>query len=255
MKKILALAALAALAITPGRTHAQDAAANEPISFSDQDIKQAPGYDAEEDARQSEEHKAAREAELEKMAAEQDAAHAKGPTDAAGRPVAAAVPWREGDDAKRARLEGLEGNDAPPLPQAEWLNSAPMDWDALRGKIVLVDFWATWCGPCLKSVPDTNALAEKYAGQGVVVVGVCNSRGVEKMRDTAIRSNIKYPICADVNDATVRAFRVDGFPDYYIVDHEGRIAMADVRAEAVELALQVAIAKRAKAQQSGAPGQ
>lgn len=252
MNKMIGMATLAALLAAPALASAQD---QEPISFSDEDLKQAPGYDAEEDARLSEEHKAAREAELRKAGDDAGAgAHGlpgKTTTAPDGR-QAVAVSWREGDERTRARLAGLDGAEAPPLNASEWLNASALDWESLKGKIVVLDFWATWCGPCLQSVPGMNQMAEKYADKGVVVIGVCNSRGVEKMKDTAIRFDIKYPICADVNDSTVRAYRVDGFPDYYIVDHEGRVAMADVRADALEVAVQAMIARRARAAQ--APG-
>lgn len=240
----------ATLAMAAGAA-AQDApAADEPLTFTNDDLQQAPEYDAAEDAARSEEHKrraaeeAARaEAEAEKQPAAPSGTMVRRPD---GRQVEA-VSWPEGDAQTRARLARVQGQPATALQVGEWLNGNAVDVSGTDGRIVVLDFWATWCGPCLQSVPHTNELAAKYADKGVVFVGVCATKGAEKMKDTVIRAGIKYPVCADAQDRTAIAYAVDGYPDYYIVDHTGTVAMADVRADAVEVAIQAMIAKRGRA--------
>lgn len=151
--------------------------------------------------------------------------------------------WLEGSSSKRNRLSAIEGNEPPAFKVTDWINSDAMTFDDLEGKVVLVDFWATWCGPCRRAVPHTNEMAEKYADEGLVVIGVCNTRGAEKMGETVEQLDIRYPVCKDVNNQTVRAWRVNGYPDYYLIDRKGNLRIADVRNASVEDAVRALLAE------------
>ena len=150
----------------------------------------------------------------------------------------------EGNPARRAALAKFDAApEAPELAVDNWMNTealaTPGDTakraatDAptlasLRGKIVVLDFWATWCGPCLASVPKMNAFAEKYRDKDVVLIGVCHMNGGEKMAETAKARGIAYPICVDTKGQTNAEYVVDSYPDYYIIDREGRLRGADI---------------------------
>jgi thiol-disulfide isomerase/thioredoxin len=151
--------------------------------------------------------------------------------------------FTEGGPEIRERLAELEQSQQPPaLEVDQWINSEPLTLADLKGKIVVLDFWATWCGPCLRSVPHTNEMAEKY-GDDVVIIGICNKRGAEKMQETALEHGIKYPIAIDVNGNTVESYRVNGYPDYYLIDRNGKLRVADCFNSLVDDAIEALLAE------------
>src|SRR5207245_10648264 len=85
-------------------------------------------------------------------------------------------------DAKPAHRAGhaaLEGKPMPSLDVTNWINGEVKPAD-LKGKVVVVDFYATWCGPCMAAIPHNNEMLKKYQSKGLVIIGVCtNKRGQE----------------------------------------------------------------------------
>lgn len=144
--------------------------------------------------------------------------------------------FREGDAGLRARLGGLEGASAPEWNVSDWINLEATTLEKLKGKIIVLDFWATWCGPCIASIPHTNELAAKYKDK-VVFVGICHPEGGDKMAEMVKTKGIQYPVCLDVGGATGKAYKVNGYPDYYIVDATGKLVVADCANKSVEDAI------------------
>ncbi|MEM1221702.1 MAG: TlpA disulfide reductase family protein, partial [Verrucomicrobiota bacterium] len=68
----------------------------------------------------------------------------------------------EGGEEKRERLVGLQGEQAPEIMLHGWENSPELTLADLKGKIVVLDFWATWCSPCISSIPKNNKIADKF---------------------------------------------------------------------------------------------
>lgn len=138
----------------------------------------------------------------------------------------------------RRALEHLEGRKAPPLEVEGWMNApaAGLAWSDLAGKVVLVDFWGTWCAPCVRSLPHLLELHERYPDD-LVIVGVHSTRGAERMQDFVERRELPWPIAADRDGKTEARFDVDGFPDYFLIDREGVLRIADVRSDQLDRAI------------------
>jgi cytochrome c biogenesis protein CcdA/thiol-disulfide isomerase/thioredoxin len=110
----------------------------------------------------------------------------------------------------------------------EWLNSPPLTVDALKGKVVLVDFWTYSCINCLRAIPYVRAWAEKYKDQGLVVIGVhapefAFEKNVNNVRAAIASLGITYPVAIDNDYAIWRAFNNQYWPAHYFVDAEGQI--------------------------------
>jgi cytochrome c biogenesis protein CcdA/thiol-disulfide isomerase/thioredoxin len=120
-------------------------------------------------------------------------------------------------------------DDMPPLDGATtWLNSPPLTAQALKGKVVLVDFWTYSCINCLRAIPYVRAWAEKYKDQGLVVIGVhapefAFERKVDNVRKAIANLKITYPLAIDNDYAIWRAFGNQYWPAHYFIDAQGRI--------------------------------
>ena len=133
----------------------------------------------------------------------------------------------EGDAKLRKRLESLQGSKTPPkINLAEWANSKDLSLEDLKGKIVVLDFSATWCGPCISSISHNNEIHNKYPDD-VVFIGVCHPRGAEKMMKVLKDKGIEYPIAIDTDGKVADAYHVNGYPDYFIIDRDGTLVVAD----------------------------
>ena len=124
-----------------------------------------------------------------------------------------------------------------PLFDLKDLAGKPLSSESLRGQVVLLDFWATWCVPWRKSMPELQALHQKYAERGFSVVGVSIDEGdPAKVKKFVGSKKLSYPIAMDsAQNPAWEAFRVKAVPAAYLIDREGRIvaqwtgAPADVK--------------------------
>ena len=91
----------------------------------------------------------------------------------------------------------------------------------LEGKVVLLDFWATWCGPCVQATPGLKALHNKYKDRPFVIVGVSLDHEQAAWRSYIAANKMEWPQYLDRNGAIARLFQVRPIPTYVLIDHEG----------------------------------
>lgn len=115
---------------------------------------------------------------------------------------------------------------APPFALPA-LDGGTIDLASYRGKVVLVNFWNTWCEPCKEETPALQTAHDDLKAQGLVIIGVNlanqEQNGVEDVRAFAERYGVSYPIALDTDGAVSRAFRLYPLPTSYFIDAEGKI--------------------------------
>jgi thiol-disulfide isomerase/thioredoxin len=128
-----------------------------------------------------------------------------------------------------AEEKNMSTQTLPPFAGAvEWLNSRPLTPSALRGKVVLVQFWTYTCVNWLRTLPYVRAWAQKYKDHGLVVVGVHTPEfgfeaNVDNVRREMKEMGIEYPVAIDSNYAIWNAFENEYWPALYFIDAQGRI--------------------------------
>ncbi|HET7212585.1 MAG TPA: TlpA disulfide reductase family protein [Terriglobia bacterium] len=92
----------------------------------------------------------------------------------------------------------------------------------LRGKVVLVNFWATWCPPCRKEIPDLEALYKRFKGQGLVVLGISDDDAT-KVKAFARQQKINYPVLLDSGHQVNKLYSVAGIPMSFVYNQDGKL--------------------------------
>lgn len=140
----------------------------------------------------------------------------------------------------------LEGKPMPPLSVSDWKNGEVTAAD-MKGKVVVVDLFATWCGPCIGAIPHNNEMMEKYKDKGLVLIGVCtNRRGQEKMEEVVTSKGIKYPTARDPDCKTEKAWGVKYYPTYAVVDRKGVVRAVGLQTDFVERVVEKLLAEKAE---------
>jgi peroxiredoxin len=97
----------------------------------------------------------------------------------------------------------------------------------LKGKVVLVNFWATWCPPCRKEMPDLDALYQKFKDQGFVVLSISDEEAA-KVSPFVAERKISYPVLLDPGRKVNEAFVVEGIPKSFVYDREGKLVAQSI---------------------------
>lgn len=126
-----------------------------------------------------------------------------------GLTLAAAAPVKEGDTFPDLSKFGLEGK----LPE-------------LKGKVVLVDFFASWCGPCKESFPAMNDLQKKYGEKGFIILAINLDKKKSDMDDFVKSHPANFVIVRDAENKLVKEVKIATMPSSFVLDKEGKVKSA-----------------------------
>ncbi len=119
---------------------------------------------------------------------------------------------------------GITPKPAPAMV-GKTIDGEPFELAALRGTVVLVNVWATWCAPCREELPELKTLHETHAGKGFTVVGVSIDRASQLMavRQMVDSFALPYPIVFDPLSQAIAAWDIKGYPTSFLVDRSGNV--------------------------------
>ena len=141
------------------------------------------------------------------------------------------------------------GLPAPPIAGVD-LNGKPMKLDEYLGKVVVIDFWGSWCVPCRRKLPMMKAVAESYGDKGVVFVGVMHEQKATDATQAVEQEKLPWRNWLDLRDESgespiVKAWGVVGFPSVYVLDQVGTIRFTRVQEQdELERAIDVLLAEK-----------
>jgi len=119
----------------------------------------------------------------------------------------------------------LAAGTAAPAFTTKTLAGQPLTLKSLRGKVVLIDVWATWCGPCRMATPMLQALHKKYVARGLQVVGISvdDTSSLDKVPAYKKAYNVTYTLSASptANAKLAQAYKAEGIPSIYLIDQKG----------------------------------
>jgi peroxiredoxin len=134
------------------------------------------------------------------------------------------------DEQYRAAMAQLEADDRKrerPEFRLKDLSGKTWTFSELRGKVVLVNFWATWCPPCRKEMPDLERLYGRFGSKGLVVLGISDEEAVKV--DPFIRERkVSFPVLLDPGRKVNEMFAVEGIPKSFVYDREGKLVAQSI---------------------------
>ena len=120
---------------------------------------------------------------------------------------------------------GAAGGDAGPAPgfSLPALSGEPATLSQYKGQVVMVNFWATWCGPCQQEMPLLDQMYKKYRPAGFTLLGVNVDKEAPAVRELLARKPVSFPVLLDPANQVSKAYHVDDMPSSVLIDRKGEI--------------------------------
>ena len=133
------------------------------------------------------------------------------------------------DDSVPTKIEIKRGSIAPDFAVTD-IDGKNLQLSNFRGKYVLLDFWYTGCGPCIKDTPRLKALSEKFDQDNFEIIGVSTDIRRDKVKNYMQKSHIGWPQILDTidnNNKVSKMYNIGGYPHYVLIDREGKVMMTN----------------------------
>lgn len=133
--------------------------------------------------------------------------------------VAAAFVFSACSDARRGIYPGEVAPDISGIDLAQ----QPLALHQVPGRVVLVNFWATWCAPCMAELPALEQLYQSLRSQGFTIVGIAVDDTLDNIKEAVQKNGITYPVLLDEKGKSKRLFELKGFPESFVLDSKKQV--------------------------------
>jgi peroxiredoxin len=122
-----------------------------------------------------------------------------------------------------ASVEAIAPAAAAPDFTLRTMNGPNLRLAEQRGRVVMVNFWATWCGPCRQEMPHLNRLYEKYRASGFVLLGVNVDDDTRNAAELATKLGLKFPVLLDTDKGVSKLYDLSTMPSTVLIDRDGKV--------------------------------
>jgi peroxiredoxin len=139
-------------------------------------------------------------------------------------------------DLVKSMMATMIGQDAPDISLPS-VNGEELSLSSLKGKVVLIDFWASWCGPCRKEMPNVVKAYAKFKDKGFEIFGVSLDQDKARWEEAIAKDGITWPQVSDLkqwSSSVVRLYNIQGIPYTVLIDRQGKILAKNLRGPELE---------------------